>query len=489
MFCNTLTARFSHLLFAFALISLAAFLTNAQNSLGVAQPRHSVSVLDSTKEQDGLVGSVRRVKTETAKVEMKEGQLVEGPLQILELTTYGIKGNRIENISYPGTDPMVGKEEYKYDAHGNITEMTLRDERGAIVAREAYNYEFDNVGNWTKMTTSLLLFENGQIKREPIESTYRTITYYFDDNIAKIVDSPSPSAVRIALPSAVGAVTDLDAPQLKVKYRQIEETSTTEASIGEAPALLVRRLVSRPVKVALDTKTVATSTTKESISTTKPQVIDRTPEARDSKPESFVETRSRVDQPKVSEAPKASSTSSRVEAVEGAAIKTSPAEDSPQKVAYNLYEKGRVSLDGGDFEAAVGAFLMSVKLEPSAEAYLNLGFAYLRLDKNNDASKAFRQSTKLNPDVAEAHYALGLTSYRLKRFADARDAFKRATVLEPRMAKAHYGLGVTYIELGQPDASVNELRILERLDKNLAKQLSGSSPRLKDPCRNSMICQ
>ena len=90
--------------------------------------------------------------------------------------------------------------------------MTLRDDRGAIVTRESYSYEFDNVGNWTKMTTSLVLFENGQIKREPIESTCRTITYYFDDNIAKIVDSPSPSAARIALPSAVGAATNLDAP-------------------------------------------------------------------------------------------------------------------------------------------------------------------------------------------------------------------------------------------------------------------------------------
>jgi len=133
MFCNTLTARFSHLFFTLALISLAAFPANAQNSLSGAKPRHSVSVLDSTKDQDGLVGSVRRVKTETAKVEIKEGQPVEGPLQILELTTYGIKGNRTENVSYPDTDSLVGKEEYKYDARGNITEMTLRDDRGAIV--------------------------------------------------------------------------------------------------------------------------------------------------------------------------------------------------------------------------------------------------------------------------------------------------------------------------------------------------------------------
>src|SRR5574338_1114508 len=72
----------------------------AQHSVGAAT-RPSITVLDSTKEQDGLLGSVRRVKTETAKIELKDGRAVEGPSQLVEITTYGIKGNRIENTSYP----------------------------------------------------------------------------------------------------------------------------------------------------------------------------------------------------------------------------------------------------------------------------------------------------------------------------------------------------------------------------------------------------
>src|SRR6185312_9064707 len=137
-----------------------------------------------------LLGSVRRVKTETARIELKEGRPMEGPPQLVELTTYGIKGNRIENTSYPVGGGVAGKEEYKYDEHGNITEMTVRDDHGAIVSREAYNYEFDKFGNWTKMVTSLVVFENGELKREPIEVTNRTITYYFDDTVAKIVEEP-----------------------------------------------------------------------------------------------------------------------------------------------------------------------------------------------------------------------------------------------------------------------------------------------------------
>jgi tetratricopeptide (TPR) repeat protein len=178
--------------------------------------RPAITVLDSTKEQDGLLGSVRRVKTETAKIELKDGRPVEGPPQLVEVTTYGIKGNRLENTSYPLKGGLVGKEEYKYDERGNITEMTVRDDKGAILSREAYSYEFDKLGNWTKMTTSLVVFENGELKHEPIEVTYRTVTYYFDDSVAKIVEEPKPQiapsipnprlSVEIAAESPVGSV-------------------------------------------------------------------------------------------------------------------------------------------------------------------------------------------------------------------------------------------------------------------------------------------
>ncbi|HET9788249.1 MAG TPA: hypothetical protein VFP47_14025, partial [Pyrinomonadaceae bacterium] len=168
----------------------------AQSSVVAASARPAVSVLDSTKDQDGLVGSVRRVKTESARIEIKDGRPVEGVPQLVELTTYGIKGNRIENTSYPIGASHVGKEEYKYDKRGNITEMTLRDNSGAILSREAYSYEFDKFGNWTKMVTNLVVFENGELKREPTEVTYRTLTYYFDDNVAKAVKQPAAKEVE-----------------------------------------------------------------------------------------------------------------------------------------------------------------------------------------------------------------------------------------------------------------------------------------------------
>jgi Tfp pilus assembly protein PilF len=200
--------------------------------------RPAITVLDSTKEQDGLLGSVRRIKTETAKIELKDGRAVEGPPQLVEITTYGVKGNRVENTSYPIKDGLVGKEEYKYDERGNITEMTVRDDKGAILSREAYDYQFDKLGNWTKMTTSLVVFEDGKLKHEPVEVTYRTVTYYFDDTVAKIVEEPKPAPVEKAtsVPGARSSVEVAAEQSTFIPVKSVESAVKTTTDKTDAGA-------------------------------------------------------------------------------------------------------------------------------------------------------------------------------------------------------------------------------------------------------------
>jgi Flp pilus assembly protein TadD len=337
--------------------------------------RPAISVLDSTKEQDGLLGSVRRVKTETAKIALKDGRPVEAKPQLVELTTYGIKGNRIENTTYPIAGSLAGKEEYKYDERGNITEMTVRDDRGAIINREAYTYEFDKFGNWTRMITSLVVFENGELKREPIEVTYRTVTYYFDDTVAKIVDEPKPTLAP-AVPEP-GEVREQE-----VLAHAMSATTSNPAEIGAAPPPLTKSVV------------------KSVESVVKPA--------------------------------------------------TDNAVNAGQKSAYDLLVEGH---------------------------------EFLKAQKDREAIKAFKESIKLNPNTAETYYGLGFSSFRLGRFRDAADAFKKATTLNPEMAKAHYGLGLAYQELGSTSGLLDEYRILERLDKNLARKLAQTFPQYNFSCR------
>jgi tetratricopeptide (TPR) repeat protein len=375
------------------------------------------------------------VKTETAKIELKEGRPVEGPTQLIEVTTYGVKGNRIENTSYPAGGALVGKEEYRYDERGHITEMTVRDDRGAIISREAYSYEFDKFGNWTRMVTSLVVFENGALKREPIEVTYRTVTYYFDDTVAKMVEEPAefvpgPKAI-VAIATAVpeAALTEPAAQGVfQVSLPSFEPE--LPAALGEPPGL--------------------------------PKLFSLRKE-----PESFVPAAA---------APKTE-------------IATNLALDADQQVAHNFYTAGRNRFDTGDAPGAVELYLQAIKLEAgSAEVHLSLGHAYLKLQKDREALKAFKESIKLNPNVAETHYGFGFSSFRLGRFRDAADAFKKATILEPQMAKAHYGLSLAYQELGNTSGLLDEYRILERLDKSLARKLAQTFPEFNFSCRNARGC-
>lgn len=351
--------------------------TQAQNSNVPA--RLAITVLDSTKEQDGLLGSVRRVKTETARIELKDGHPVEGPAQLVEITTYGIKGNRVENTSYPIGGGLVGKEEYKYDDRGNITEMTVRDDHGSIVNREAYSYEFDKFGNWTKMVTSLVVFENGALKREPVEVTYRTVTYYFDDTVAKIVEEPKP-AIAPVIPEPAG----LDIKSQEVLSPVLSSVSTSLVQLeGEPPPLF------KPVK----------------------------------------------------------------------SVAEKPATDRTDNKADNA--------------------------DPILEAQfqLALGHTYLKAQKDREAIKAFKESIKLNPNSAESYYGLGFSNFRLGRFREAADGFRRAINLQPRMAKAHYGLSLAYQELNNTSGVLEEYKILETLDKSLAKRLAQTFPQYNFSCR------
>lgn len=173
----------------------------------------SISIQDSNKEQDGLIGPVRRVRTERAELSMKFGKMTEGQRSLVNTTTYNLQGNSIDNTYYLVTERnrSVGKEEYEYDDKGNVTEVTLRNNHGAILSREVFTYEFDMVGNWNKMVTSLVIYERGKLSYEPVEVTYRNISYYFTEAIAKSENSTSSQTATPVVPSTADSAKEVEA--------------------------------------------------------------------------------------------------------------------------------------------------------------------------------------------------------------------------------------------------------------------------------------
>jgi len=342
-----------------AFLTLAAP-SQAQNA-SVTSTRAAITVLDSTKEQDGLLGSVRRVRTETAKIELKDGRPIEGPPELVEITTYGIKGNRIENTSYPLKDGVVGKEEYKYDERGNITEMTVRDERGAILSREAYSYEFDKLGNWTKMVTSLVVFENGELKREPIEVTHRTVTYYYDDTVAKIAAEPKPEPVQTA--PAVPEAANL----------RLTDHAVLEPVALSVPALSVK-IDSEPPPAFVPIKSVE--------SAPKPATDNRDASANGL----FLAGREFLNQHKDREAIKAFKDS----------IKLNPGDAEAQ------YGLGFANFRMGRFRDAADAFKKASVLQPRmAKAHYGLGLAYQELGMDKQLIDEYRILQTLDSNLAK----------------------------------------------------------------------------------------
>ena len=151
--------------------------------------------LANDRETDGLSGPVNRVRTEVARLSLNSGTLVEEPRELLELTSYDLKGKRTDNSYYlVPRDSQTGREEYAYDDRGNVQETTRRDDGGRILGKEVYAYEYDALGNWVKQVASTVVYEGGRVTQQPVEVTYRTINYYFDQAIAQIVEASPPGA-------------------------------------------------------------------------------------------------------------------------------------------------------------------------------------------------------------------------------------------------------------------------------------------------------
>jgi TonB family protein len=206
--------------YAFAVFVLMSFITSmmAQSNLtakATVVERTSGAVSENDRTRDGLVGPVRRVRTEIAKLSNENGKLVEGKHAILEVVAYDIKGTKIENQYFPVAGAnLTGKEIYKYDEKGNISEMTLVNDDGSLLGKEVYKYEFDFAGNWNKMTTSVAVVDSGRMSFEPTEITYRAIMYYLDERMLKM---SQPGAVQASTPASnVAASAAMDKKEAPV---------------------------------------------------------------------------------------------------------------------------------------------------------------------------------------------------------------------------------------------------------------------------------
>lgn len=520
-------------------------LTIKAQDKGVSPP--VLAAAKSNSEQDGLNGPVRRVRLETAQILVKDGKPVEGRREVRGVATYDQRGRKIDNVPYPVEGgSLTGKKQYRYDEKGNIIEMVARDDDGSVLSKETYKYEFDELGNWKKMTTSVAVYENGTVSYEPTEVSYRTITYYYGQSIDKLAsglradasptsngsaktstpvrvssgDSDAAESVRRA--NAIGSPVGAN----QAKNSAVKESSaavggppkqnrqeTVKASAWNEKGSLRQGVKEESKNAALNSPNPKAKITAGATST---ELSDENKKIQNAEPD---ETSSTL----LSSTRTAPSRSNNTSDSSGPA--TSLYQEGLRYLAAGAYEQAVEALNQsiklnpneaivhlklgsayfalGKYKEAVTGLKMAIRIKPeivNAEGYYYLGYSYSQLGNHKDALEAFKQALYLTraevidkdeanarslPALEQIHYSLGHSYVNLKRYQEAIKELTEAVKLNPKFAEAYYGLGIAYLRLRDRSSAQRQHKSLIPLNAELAKQLADaiSTPNMQDfPC-------
>ncbi|HRD01099.1 MAG TPA: tetratricopeptide repeat protein [Candidatus Saccharicenans sp.] len=105
-------------------------------------------------------------------------------------------------------------------------------------------------------------------------------------------------------------------------------------------------------------------------------------------------------------------------------------------------------------------------------AWYNLGLVYGKMNRRQEAAEAFKKYTELAPEDASGWLNCGLEYMLLKKFEQALPYVEQSVKLKPDDPMAQYNLAIIYINLNDNYSAREVLKVLQRLDRNLADRLS-----------------
>jgi TonB family protein len=126
-------------------------------------------------------------------------------------------------------------------------------------------------------------------------------------------------------------------------------------------------------------------------------------------------------------------------------------------------------------QAALKAFEEAVRLKPDwPEALVELASKYSSFQQYDKAIPALKQAISLKPELAQAHQALGMQYLNTGNFLDAMTSLKEAIRLKPEQPLPHKLLGLAYLVVDERDSALEEYKILQTLDPEMAKYLDSA---------------
>jgi len=125
-----------------------------------------------------------------------------------------------------------------------------------------------------------------------------------------------------------------------------------------------------------------------------------------------------------------------------------------------LFEEGSDLLGAGDFEGARSLLSRAApqlgNTDYAEPAWYNLGNAAFKLERWDEAARAFTEALTVNPKRVEGHFKRGIALFHLERCGEAVAALRRTLELQPDKRDAHYYLAGCYAKLGDAAAAARE---------------------------------
>jgi len=148
----------------------------------------------------------------------------------------------------------------------------------------------------------------------------------------------------------------------------------------------------------------------------------------------------------------------------GMAVQCAPEDASAHLNLGNAY--GRL----GRLDEAAASYRRALDADPEfAEAHNNLSELWLECGRLEDALVSCEQALRIKPDFAGAHQHLGRVLTRLGRFEAAAHSCRRAIALSPGFAEAHNTLGSALLGLGRAQEAITSFRRALELNADLAE--------------------
>lgn len=173
---------------------------------------------------------------------------------------------------------------------------------------------------------------------------------------------------------------------------------------------------------------------------------------------------------------------------------------APLAIAATPVEQAQAQLNGGDLQGALKTLDRHLASSPQdAEGRFTRGLVLVKLNKTEEALKAFADLTRDYPQLPEPYNNLAVLYAQQGDYEKARDALEAALATHPAYATAHENLGDIYaalagaaynraLMLDQSNQTVRyKLNLVNQLDTGLAGVASASAAPVAKPAAAAAV--